>query len=167
MVSRTALRRAQSSSNFLRSPTGSCVLEDICSPLTRCAPRGPPRRSRIAARSARSRLAMRACAGGARPLGGLPGTRRVVRHAKRLPERREKKNRYCRLLTYFHLAKLAQMFAVYPLRCSLAGWPCSASRRATRPLHPTQGRRARGAARSRVGLHASVAPAVPSEPEQR
>ena len=30
MASRTALRRAQSSSNFLRSPTGSCLFEDIC-----------------------------------------------------------------------------------------------------------------------------------------
>ena len=49
----------------------------------------------------------------------------------------------------------------------VAGWLCSSSRCATRRRRPREGRRARAAARSRVGPPESVTPAAPSEPEQR
>ncbi len=51
---------------------------------------------------------------------------------------------------------------------SVAAWACSASRCTTRPLRAQgKGRRARGAARSRVGLPEPVAPAAPNYPKRR
>ena len=57
-------------------------------------------------------------------------------------------------------------FAVYPLRCSLG--LLGFALRDSAAARPRQGRRrARGAARSRVGPPESLTPAAPSDPERR
>ena len=73
--------------------------------------------------------------------------------------------RFCVKFSFYWCS--SRMFAVYPLRCSLRLLGLFFALRDSAAAPKAQGRRARGAARSRVGPPEPVAPAAPSDPERR